>query len=463
MDGTTIRLNLKKKFQDAVKREMHENNEKVKELSKKLVAENVDGFDKEAIDSKKTKLSFEDVQTIQNSKDELKNKFKQERVDEINKIDLQKKLYKPITDALIKVESAVKKVDEDMNKVVEKKQNLALEPSMIVKALVDSDTQTPKTINIGPIAKKYVARLLDPVFGVYYDPVTKTHKIGKEEVDIRDDDIIIMNKRYKGTPGFWRLITYNEAPNPELYTKEDLNNYVDVLNKTDAMYQNNDKTKNKPKSSKGDKWLSLVSNIWNSRNIRTGSGLIHYSDNQVEYKYVRNLNELMNRLCYMRSQEEAGNNNFHNEKLGIVRFFTSELENIIDSPKGTEYLIRFVSILPKSVLNEGSGIFNKILNSLPFELHVPSYNFLGPGTRLDERLERGDKPINKLDAAALDHDIFYKHHKSTNDRHKADEVLENKAWERVLAPDANLKEKSVAWLTTNGMKLKRKFGLGLKF
>ena len=39
------------------------------------------------------------------------------------------------------------------------------------------------------------------------------------------------------------------------------------------------------------------------------------------------------------------------------------------------------------------------------EKHLPGYNFCGPGTNVSRRLRSGVKPINKLDAAALQHDI----------------------------------------------------------
>jgi hypothetical protein len=35
------------------------------------------------------------------------------------------------------------------------------------------------------------------------------------------------------------------------------------------------------------------------------------------------------------------------------------------------------------------------------------YNFMGPSTQLDQRVARGDKPINMLDAAAFEHDNGY--------------------------------------------------------
>ena len=39
------------------------------------------------------------------------------------------------------------------------------------------------------------------------------------------------------------------------------------------------------------------------------------------------------------------------------------------------------------------------------ERHLPGYNFCGPGTNVHRRLRNGVKPRNKLDAAALQHDL----------------------------------------------------------
>jgi len=79
----------------------------------------------------------------------------------------------------------------------------------------------------------------------------------------------------------------------------------------------------------------------------------------------------------------------------------------------------------------GKGFGNFLINSLPFEIHIPGYQFCGPGTKLKKRLDRGDIGINPLDTACRDHDIVYESSKNLDDRHKADKVLENSAWETI--------------------------------
>ncbi|KAL4104248.1 hypothetical protein QTP88_019557 [Uroleucon formosanum] len=110
----------------------------------------------------------------------------------------------------------------------------------------------------------------------------------------------------------------------------------------------------------------------------------------------------------------------------------------------------------------GKGFVNSLINSLPFEAHVPGYQYCGPGTKLKKRLDRSDEGINPLDAACRDHDIVYATSKYLSDRHKADKMLENRAWERFKVEDSSRKEKLVAYAVTNAMKAKRKKGMGCK-
>ncbi|KAL4135057.1 hypothetical protein QTP88_006719 [Uroleucon formosanum] len=113
--------------------------------------------------------------------------------------------------------------------------------------------------------------------------------------------------------------------------------------------------------------------------------------------------------------------------------------------------------------NKGSGLINTLINKLPIELHVPGYQYCGPGTNLKKRLARGDKGINPLDSACREHDIAYEQSNSIADRNKADYILEQRAWDRFKSKDSSLKEKAVAWGVTTAMKAKRKIGGGCGF
>lgn len=110
----------------------------------------------------------------------------------------------------------------------------------------------------------------------------------------------------------------------------------------------------------------------------------------------------------------------------------------------------------------GGGLLNKIIDNLPFEAHIPGYEFCGGGTKLAKRLARGDRGINELDRACKDHDIEYSKHKDLENRHRADLVLQKRAWDRVKSSDASVGERAAALLVAGGMKAKRTLGMGLE-
>ena len=116
------------------------------------------------------------------------------------------------------------------------------------------------------------------------------------------------------------------------------------------------------------------------------------------------------------------------------------------------------------LFKKGSGILNTKLNKLGDvmpETHLPGYNYCGSFTKLNERLARGDKPINKLDAGCQEHDIFYRDHMDTTERHVADKELANIAKEKVYANNASVGEIINAELVKSAMNNKVFFGMGI--
>lgn len=110
----------------------------------------------------------------------------------------------------------------------------------------------------------------------------------------------------------------------------------------------------------------------------------------------------------------------------------------------------------------GGGILNTLIDKIPFELHLPHYQYCGPATHLEKRLARGDPGINELDRACKEHDIEYAKHKDLVNRHRADLVLQKRAWNRVKSSDASVGERAAALLVSGAMKAKRSLGMGLE-
>jgi hypothetical protein len=108
----------------------------------------------------------------------------------------------------------------------------------------------------------------------------------------------------------------------------------------------------------------------------------------------------------------------------------------------------------------GRGILNSVINKLPVELHIPGYNYCGPGTKLSKRLSRGDKGVNDLDEACKEHDIAYNKSLDLINRHKADRVLLEKAKLRLRSSNSSLGEKTAALGVASAMKAKLTLGMG---
>lgn len=103
----------------------------------------------------------------------------------------------------------------------------------------------------------------------------------------------------------------------------------------------------------------------------------------------------------------------------------------------------------------GSGIVNGLIDSLPFELHLPGgYQYCGPGTRFVERHNLGQRGISSLDNLCYNHDRVYHNTKDEDIRYNADKQLEWSAWNLVRDKQLPLSERTASWVVMNAMKLK---------
>lgn len=88
------------------------------------------------------------------------------------------------------------------------------------------------------------------------------------------------------------------------------------------------------------------------------------------------------------------------------------------------------------------------------EWHLPGHNFTGPGTNLKYRLERGDEPVNKVDALSLHHDMRYEFYDSAWERFRADVQYVGGSIGIVFSPTSTFRERGEALLVGGVMGLK---------
>ena len=159
-----------------------------------------------------------------------------------------------------------------------------------------------ESLDFGEIAKEY---LKDPdrdtTFGIRNEGL---YYIGNKQATIVNNNIIVDDEKFRGTPGVWELIM---SKNPEDFTKEDYENYAKLMVKTNALYRDNNPKNSHPKSSRSDKW-NLIRLIWAKRGEYEGKGVV---------VILSDPNALLERLDLLLASQEAGHTGVGNELVSI--------------------------------------------------------------------------------------------------------------------------------------------------
>jgi hypothetical protein len=443
---------------------------------------------------KQSHISVKEADKLLQLRDQLIEEFKDVKRAKIGIYNKNKQQEQPLIDGINDVK---KDLGNKIEKVVEHNINTALVPitqNTNTPTQTETQRQTPTrvlpltdyaTTTLRPTVSKCLNIRNDKTFGII-GGLDGKNIIGNAEVTFDNDNYIIKGTKYKATEGLSKLLTMNVIPEDNTVTPEDLLNYENILFDTHAIYQNNDPRTNHSKSSRSDKYNNYIKPMWERRMKSVplsnlyfspsrprassygdvfGSGLHKYNELPKEFVWMDDVRKLVDRLVIIMGEEDAGNDNLYNEKVGIVNMICDRLSHfVLDNSKNLGYLIKIINILPPRFWDkQGKGLVNSALNikGMP-EMHLPGFNYCGPFTKLDERLERGDKGINPLDEEGCKvHDIDYRDNKDLESRHKADKKLEHKAWERLFSKDADLRERLAALAVGTVMNRKVAWGWGL--
>ena len=115
---------------------------------------------------------------------------------------------------------------------------------------------------------------------------------------------------------------------------------------------------------------------------------------------------------------------------------------------------------------KGGSLLNKVINNLPFEMHLPGHNFTGPGTKLKKRLnpdltpKKWSEPVNRVDEAAYHHDLCYLKNDDTATRNAVCDKNMLKELKGIYNP--TLRERMDKSIVSNLIGAKVKFGMGVK-
>ena len=96
--------------------------------------------------------------------------------------------------------------------------------------------------------------------------------IGNKEAKIKENNIIVGDKEFTGTPVLWELIVAR-SPDDKIFTNGDYDNYAEIMHSTYALRRNNDESENKSKANRSWKWKHILIPIWDEKEFYTGKGL----------------------------------------------------------------------------------------------------------------------------------------------------------------------------------------------
>ena len=183
------------------------------------------------------------------TKKNIRSNLLSERAGKIETQSELTKFFKPITETQ---KATAKEITEELKPIKEGIENLP--KAITFPAFPSIDIPKEDILQLGPIAVSSLKRFLtkegaDKTYGIY-DRDGRFY-IGNKEVEIKDNNIIVDNEEYQGTPGLWELIV-SKKPNREKYNPIDHENYRKLLIQTNAMHYVNNP--NKPKSNRGYKW-----------------------------------------------------------------------------------------------------------------------------------------------------------------------------------------------------------------
>ena len=250
-------------------------------------------------------------------KKNIRDNLLSERTGELELQTDLSKFYRPITETQ---KATAREITEGLRPIKEGIENLPqaikfppIQPlgeasgqEKLFEKLLEPFEEEATPENLGKIAKKYLNKLnTDNTFGI--NKVGDHYYIGHTHVNISDNNILLDDEEFEGTPGLWKLIMLKE-PMEKDYNDDDYSNYGRIMVKTNVLHQGNNPNNPYPKSSGSIKWGKIISPIWKNRKLFEGKGIIVIPSDP---------NVLLERLDLLLASQEAGHTGVRNELVSI--------------------------------------------------------------------------------------------------------------------------------------------------
>ena len=169
-------------------------------------------------------------------------------------VQSNEKMMKAITKDLKPIKTEV----EDINRHIKGEEEE--EPPRKIRRISDAYE--------GLLAQQFKNKILskdpdvDTTYGIRFLLDGRT-AMGDKIVTIQNDNIVVSNEVYDGTPGLWALITgVKENQIKDEFTQDDLDEYEKLLKHTNVLYRDFDSNNSNPRANGSWKWSKLLKPIW---------------------------------------------------------------------------------------------------------------------------------------------------------------------------------------------------------
>ena len=230
------------------------------------------------------------------------------------------KFYRPITETqkatTREITEGLKPIREGIEKLPQAITFPATQPIGEATGEEEEEEETEATPeNLGDIAYNYLHGKepypRDKTFGIYegkdgyYRMGKQKNKENKKILTIAYNNIIVDGEKFSCTPGLWELIMEDIPSN---FTKDDMNEYKDLLKKINALHRDFNPKNPNPRSSSGYKWNTILSPIWDDIKGFAGKVIVIMPSDP---------NALLERLDLLLASQEAGHTGVRNELVSI--------------------------------------------------------------------------------------------------------------------------------------------------
>ena len=175
-----------------------------------------------------------------------------------------------------------------------------------------------------PLTQKYMkillqdaggnSRIIDHEYGPRYDSEGNTLMVGDKVLEFDSDGAIRINEtKYQPSEGLYELL-FKRLPNDEMYTKDDLQAYKNILNATNA-HKKGYNFHSQIRRDNSLKYRHIIKDLFPAKQ---GRGMAWKSAKTRDLVHWNNPNELVGRLKLLISSTDSGNNSHGNEILNIA-------------------------------------------------------------------------------------------------------------------------------------------------